>query len=317
MIQARALKWSPYSKPLYPPCLLNTGVSHQEQELPSYMSSLQAPKLSPPVLNSQLNIIHWARQLYRAAPPGPGDNSYQQLSSEFLMVLLTDHCVTVPFCILSLPWHGWWGQWKMAKWDTAAAAAAGTAVPRKWAVVGAGVVILMLYRGVNVCAKWNKAQLSEINLWDDTGTQNRWGWQGPQEIIWYNASAPAGPARTGCPGHCCQGLSIFPAGDFTTPLSNSLQCLTIFTVNALLCSDGVSHVSVCPHCLCPVSGNVQPAPDEWSVNSHCEFWIHGSLHGHSNQPNEETCTTSLRGTVFFPSFLSTPFQYPVQFIRKS
>lgn len=95
------------SKPLYAPCLLNTGVSHQQQELPSYMPSLQAPKLSPPVLNSQLNIIHWARQLYRAAPPGPGDNSYQQLSSEFLMVLLTDHCVMVPFCILSLPWHGW------------------------------------------------------------------------------------------------------------------------------------------------------------------------------------------------------------------
>lgn len=26
--------------------------------------------------------------------------------------------------------------------------------------------------------------------------------------------------------------------------------------------------------------------------------IHGSLHGHSNQPNEETCAISLRGIVF-------------------
>lgn len=104
-------------------------------------------------------------------------------------------------------------------------------------------------------------------------------------------------------------MIISTAGDFTTPLSNLLRCSTTFTVNALLCSVGVSHMSVCPHCLCPVSENMQPEPDEWSVSSHSEFWIHGSLHGHSNQPNE---TTSLRGTVFFPSFLSIPFHYPVR-----
>lgn len=54
----------------------------------------------------QGHICHWASVLYSAAP-WLGVNSYQQFSSEFLIMFLTDHCVTRPFCIPSLLWHGW------------------------------------------------------------------------------------------------------------------------------------------------------------------------------------------------------------------
>lgn len=177
----------------------------------------------------------------------------------------------------------------------------------------------MSYRGVYVCAKWKKPQLSEVNLL-------RW-----QEHRMAGVGRDLKRSSSSMLLLQQDQLELvvqYTVVRFWVPpqLENSQPlCPTYSSVwpppqlSAPLCSDGVSHVSVCPHCLCPVSGNMQPEPDERSVNSHCEFWIHGNLHGHSNQPNEDTCavTIHLRGTVFFPSFLSTPFQYPVQFNRKA
>lgn len=101
-------------------------------------------------------------------------------------------------------------------------------------------------------------------------------------------------------------LWVSPQLETSQPLlSNLLQCSITFTVNALLCSDGALHVSVCPHCLCPVSGNMQPEPDERSVSSHCEFWIHGSLHGHSNSLMKQSLWKELYSFLHFSLLLSS------------
>lgn len=105
-----------------------TSLSSLSTEHRSEPSAERVPM--PDVLPASTQIIPaWRATLFTGPDSstgqlhqGPGDSSYQQLRSEFLVVFLTDHCVTMLFLIFSLPWHDWWGQWKMTKWDIAAAA---------------------------------------------------------------------------------------------------------------------------------------------------------------------------------------------------
>lgn len=115
---------------------------------------------------------------------------------------------------------------------------------------------------------------------------------------------------------------IFPQWETPQPL-----CSTYSSVwppsqerSAFWCSDGVSSASVCPHCLCPVTGHTQPEPDECSADLHCGVWLHGSLHRRSSQPNEDTstittCLSELGFLLHFCLHLSSISSG--QFIRKA
>lgn len=41
-------------------------------------------------------------------------------------------------------------------------------------------------------------------------------------------------------------------------------------------------MSVWPHCLCPVTGHIQPGPDECAADPYCGLWVHGDVHRQNN-----------------------------------
>lgn len=153
-------------------------------------------------------------------------------------------------------------------------------------MLGARCVVSTLYRGVNACAKWKKPQLSEIHLWEDTGTQNGLAGNSGDHLV--QCSCSSRTTRTGFPVHCCQVLRIVGLHNPSvqlTPVFYHLhsQCSFVFRwsfTRASLSPWPLSclwkHTSWARWVICQFTESWIRCEFCDSVNSHCELWIHGS-----------------------------------------